>query len=152
MSTEDGFTSFAVLSLRSSVPPSRARACSPTHFARRSFHAPSPTIFILTPPFLACALSVGIAFSATGMSSRGTAAEAETTTVAIAAAEGKFIVTADGQPFAEVDYTTYAKPIIYPIYGPQQIPMTRNFPMCAGVKGEATDHPHHKSLWFDTAT
>src|SRR5690606_7798639 len=26
--------------------------------------------------------------------------------------------------------------------------MTRNYPMVTGVAGEATDHPHQRSLWF----
>ena len=62
--------------------------------------------------------------------------------------EGKFRVLVDGQPFAELDYQTYDKPIVYPIYGPGQIPMTRNYPMRKDVPGEANDHSHHKSMWF----
>ncbi|MEZ6116431.1 MAG: PmoA family protein [Pirellulaceae bacterium] len=58
-----------------------------------------------------------------------------------------YIVTVDGQAFAEVDCKTYAKPIVYPILGPDQMPMTRNRPM-KEVQGEADDHPHHKSMWF----
>ncbi len=42
----------------------------------------------------------------------------------------------------------YDKPIFYPIYGPGQIGMTRNWPMKERVPGEAHDHPHHKSMWF----
>jgi len=68
--------------------------------------------------------------------------------IAITAGDGKFVVTAGGQPFAEVDYRTYAKPIVYPILGPGQVRMTRNHPMQPGTPGEATDHPHHKSMWF----
>lgn len=68
--------------------------------------------------------------------------------IAITSAEGKFIITAGGEPYAEIDYTTYAKPIVYPILGPGQIRMTRNHPMQPGTPGEATDHPHHKSMWF----
>jgi len=61
---------------------------------------------------------------------------------------GKFRVLVGDQLFCEVDYQGYAKPIVYPILGPDQIPLTRNHPMQPGVKGEATDHPHHKSMWF----
>jgi hypothetical protein len=61
---------------------------------------------------------------------------------------GKYQVNVDGQVFAELDYSTYAKPIVYPIYGPGQVPMTRNYPMVLGVSGEATDHPHQKSMWL----
>ncbi|KAA5541063.1 hypothetical protein FYK55_19400 [Roseiconus nitratireducens] len=60
----------------------------------------------------------------------------------------KAVVTIDGQPFTEYRYTGYAKPILYPVYGPGQKPMTRNYPMVKGVDNEATDHPHHKSIWY----
>ncbi|MCA9148244.1 MAG: PmoA family protein [Planctomycetales bacterium] len=66
--------------------------------------------------------------------------------IQITPAEGKFVVDAGGQPFCEIDYKTYAKPIVYPIYGPGQVPMTRNNPM-KEVDGESNDHPHHKSMW-----
>ena len=46
------------------------------------------------------------------------------------------------------DFTSYAKPILYPLKGPGGIEVTRNYPMKTGVPGEATDHEHHKSLWF----
>jgi len=59
-------------------------------------------------------------------------------------------VEVGGKPFTAFDYGTYAKPILYPIYGPGQIGMTRNWPMKDGVKGEAHDHPHHKSMWITT--
>jgi hypothetical protein len=62
--------------------------------------------------------------------------------------DGKFRVLVEGQLFAELDYRTYDKPIVYPIYGPGQISMTRNYPMRQDVAGEANDHPHHKSMWF----
>ncbi len=62
--------------------------------------------------------------------------------------DGKFRILVDDELFAEVDYQTYDKPIVYPILGPGQIPMTRNYPMRKDVAGEANDHPHHKSMWF----
>ena len=50
--------------------------------------------------------------------------------------------------FTNLIYQGYDKPIFYPIDGPGQIGMTRNWPMNGDVEGEAHDHPHHKSLWF----
>ncbi|MAI35241.1 MAG: hypothetical protein CMM07_26690 [Rhodopirellula sp.] len=50
--------------------------------------------------------------------------------------------------FTEFDYRDYDKPILYPIYGPGQVGMTRNWPMKKDVVGEAHDHPHHKSMWI----
>lgn len=67
--------------------------------------------------------------------------------VKLTAADGKFQVMIDADLFCEVDYSNYAKPIVYPIYGPDQVPMTRNHPM-KDVDGESADHPHHKSMWF----
>jgi hypothetical protein len=57
-------------------------------------------------------------------------------------------VTIDGQPFTTYMHEGYAKPFLYPVYGPHQIPITRNSPIKKDVKGEATDHPWHKSIWF----
>lgn len=68
--------------------------------------------------------------------------------IKITEAEGKLIITAGDKLFTEYVYTGHAKPILYPIYGPHQIPMTRNYPMKEDVDNEARDHPHHKSLWF----
>ena len=68
--------------------------------------------------------------------------------VTITPHEGKMIVTVRDELFCEVDYRTHAKPIVYPIYAPGQIPMTRDYPMKRGTAFEETDHPHHKSMWF----
>lgn len=61
--------------------------------------------------------------------------------------DGNPVVSFDGKPFATLNWKDYRKPIIYPIYGPDQTPMTRNHPMKKGVADEADDHPHHKSIW-----
>ena len=61
---------------------------------------------------------------------------------------GKVEVKIDGKLFTEYHYKGYAKPILYPVIGPGNVPMTRNYPMKKGVKGEATDHRHHTSLWY----
>ncbi len=50
--------------------------------------------------------------------------------------------------FTEYIFGKYGKPILYPIIGPHGIGMTRNYPMRPDVAGEASDHPHHTSLWF----
>lgn len=50
--------------------------------------------------------------------------------------------------FTTFDYGSYDKPILYPILGPGQVGMTRNWPMKKDVEGEAHDHPHHKSMWI----
>ncbi len=40
------------------------------------------------------------------------------------------------------------KPILWPVFGPNGEKMTRSYPMIKGVKGEAADHIHHRSVWF----
>lgn len=62
--------------------------------------------------------------------------------------EGKINVNIDGKRFTTYDYSSYAKPILWPIIGPTGSEMTRNYPMKKGVAGEAEDHPHHKSFTF----
>jgi hypothetical protein len=40
------------------------------------------------------------------------------------------------------------KPVLYPVFGPGGRSMVRNYPLESGTVGEATDHPHHKSIWL----
>jgi len=59
----------------------------------------------------------------------------------------KFKVTFGDQHFATYNFSRKeSKPFLHPIYGPGEIRMTRDFPM-KETKGEADDHPHHKSMW-----
>ena len=62
--------------------------------------------------------------------------------------DGKIRVLIDEQLFTEYRYKGYAKPILYPVFGPQQLPMTRSYPLRTDIAEEAKDHPHHKSMWF----
>jgi len=68
--------------------------------------------------------------------------------VAVKDLGGKIEVKLGGELFTEYYYKGFAKPILYPIIGPGGVPMTRNYPIKKGVKNEATDHPHHTSLWY----
>lgn len=62
--------------------------------------------------------------------------------------EGDIVaVTIDGESFTNVHLAGFRRPILYPVLGPHQTPMTRKYPMEKGVDGEADDHPHHKSIW-----
>ncbi len=71
----------------------------------------------------------------------------ETPRITLKKLDGKVRVEIGGKLFTEYLYTGYAKPILYPVMGPQDLPMTRNYPM-KEVKGEASDHHHQKSLWY----
>lgn len=50
-------------------------------------------------------------------------------------------------PFFTYNYKNAAKPYLYPLYGPDNQLMVRNFPM-KDVQGEEHDHPHQKAFWF----
>jgi hypothetical protein len=63
-------------------------------------------------------------------------------------ADKKLKVFLGDQHFTTFDYGSHDKPILYPILGPGQVGMTRNWPMKDDVVGEAHDHPHHKSMWI----
>jgi len=60
----------------------------------------------------------------------------------------KVLVSVDGGPFTALVYNTHAKPILFPVHGPDGVTLTRNWPMVENVSGEDKDHPHHKSLSF----
>jgi len=68
--------------------------------------------------------------------------------VEITKTDGKAVITIDDELFTEYVFTGHAKPILYPIIGPHDIRMTRDYPMKEGVDNEASDHPHQKSLWY----
>lgn len=61
-------------------------------------------------------------------------------------ADGKLKVEINGHHFTTYDFKSQKKPIFYPVLGPQQLPMTRGFPMDT-KPGEEKDHPHQKSIW-----
>jgi hypothetical protein len=64
--------------------------------------------------------------------------------------KGKVTVEIEGELFTEYLYDGHgrAKPVLYPILGPGGARMTRDYPFKKGTPGEASDHPHHASLWF----
>jgi hypothetical protein len=39
-------------------------------------------------------------------------------------------------------------PVLWPVMGPGQTRMTRDYPFKKGTPDEASDHPHHAGLWF----
>ena len=49
--------------------------------------------------------------------------------------------------FTSYQAKKFAKPIFYPVRGPDGVFMTRSYPMVT-VDGEAKDHPHHMSMWI----
>ena len=72
----------------------------------------------------------------------------ETSQIRFEQHESRLAVLIGDDLFTDFVFKGYDKPIFYPIHGPGQIGMTRNWPMSPDVPGEAHDHPHHKSMWF----
>ncbi|MDR1924601.1 MAG: PmoA family protein [Planctomycetaceae bacterium] len=61
---------------------------------------------------------------------------------------GDYEVFVDGKFFARYMIDFEGTPIIYPIHGVNNKPMTRSFPMETSKDKESVDHPHHRSFWF----
>ncbi|MEM9480397.1 MAG: PmoA family protein [Verrucomicrobiota bacterium] len=71
--------------------------------------------------------------------------------IALKQDESSVDVTVNGEPFATVvfgDGKVRRKPVIYPVFGPEGQRMTRDYPF-KETEGEADDHPHHESMWFN---
>ena len=74
-------------------------------------------------------------------------AESEWKGVRILPDKGKLRIEINGKFFSNYVYEDVSRPFLYPVIGPNELPVTRNWPM--GFKaGEAKDHPHHRSLWY----
>lgn len=56
-------------------------------------------------------------------------------------------VEINGQLFTEYFFKDVPRPYCYPLMGPGEVAMTRNWPM-KNTPDEEHDHPHHRSLWF----
>lgn len=61
---------------------------------------------------------------------------------------GVVAATLDGEELLTLDYRNYAKPVIATFFGPNHVNLLRHWPMRDAAPNEATDHPHHKGLWF----
>lgn len=67
--------------------------------------------------------------------------------VTVREVDGKVRVEVNGSLFTEYHYQNVSRPFLYPVLGPGDLPMTRNWPM-KEAPGEDRDHPHHRSLWW----
>jgi hypothetical protein len=61
--------------------------------------------------------------------------------------EDRLRVEIDGQLFTEYFFSNVPRPYCYPLIGPGNVEMTRDWPMKT-TPNEEHDHPHHRSLWF----
>lgn len=61
----------------------------------------------------------------------------------------KVDVTINGQFFTSFLYPdSLEKPVLYPVFAPNQIDVTRGFPL-KPKPGDPKDHPHHVGIWFN---
>lgn len=56
-------------------------------------------------------------------------------------------IRVNGRPLGNYHYQKDSRPYLYPLFGPNGIRMTRDWPMKDAGK-EDKDHPHHRSFWF----
>jgi hypothetical protein len=97
----------------------------------------------LIPAFAGIMASVGVLLLAGCAHSRAGGAEG----VRILPEDGKLRVEINGKLFTEYHYKDTPRPYFYPLLGPDELPMTRRWPLESSTD-EQHDHPHHRSLWY----
>jgi hypothetical protein len=73
--------------------------------------------------------------------------KSQTSGVQITELPDRLRVEINGKLFTEYHFKDTPRPYCYPVLGPEDLPMTRNWPM-KDLPNETHDHPHHRSLWF----
>jgi len=109
----------------------------------RSSHSESASPRIVKP---------GLALVACAVASAATIALAQTPSaskegVQITQLADRLRVEINGKLFTEYFFKDVPRPYCYPLIGPGDAAMTRNWPM-KDLPNEDHDHPHHRSLWF----
>jgi len=67
--------------------------------------------------------------------------------VRITQLDDRLKIELNGQLFTEYLFKNVPRPYFYPVMGPGEAAMTRNWPM-KDTPNEQHDHPHHRSLWY----
>src|SRR5438552_1008617 len=68
--------------------------------------------------------------------------------VQITQLDDRLRIEINGEFFTEYHFKNASRPFLYPVFGPDGLPMTRDWPMKES-DNEEHDHKHHRSLWFD---
>ena len=68
--------------------------------------------------------------------------------VSISQLDDRLRIEINGELFSEYHFKDVSRPFLYPVIGPDGLPMTRDWPMKES-ENEEHDHKHHRSLWFD---
>src|SRR5438552_12014473 len=99
----------------------------------------SMTRMILTRPLLAFLAVAGLSVSSRSAESKEG--------VKITQLDDRLRIEINGQLFSEYHFKDVSRPFLYPVIGPDGLPMTRDWPMKEG-ENEEHDHKHHRSFWF----
>ncbi len=62
--------------------------------------------------------------------------------------EDSITVKVGGKLFTTYHKKSGAKPVMFPLLGPDQVELTRNYPIAKRKDTEKADHIHHRSFWF----
>jgi hypothetical protein len=92
-------------------------------------------------------IALGLLFFAGCTTNQSAAQPTEQRGVQISQLSDRLRIEIDGQLFTEYFFKDVPRPYCYPIIGPGQAAMTRNWPM-KNTPNEEHDHPHHRSFWF----
>lgn len=92
-------------------------------------------------------IGLGLLFLGECATDESLAQSTEQRGVRISQLEDRLRVEIDGQLFTEYFFKDVPRPYCYPVIGPGQAAMTRNWPM-KNTPNEEHDHPHHRSFWF----
>lgn len=103
---------------------------------------PRPALAVAAGLTLMCAAGVGT-------NSKASAAEPATSGKGVQITElpDRLHIEVNGRLLTEYFFKDVPRPYFYPLLGPGDAPMTRNWPM-KNTPDEEHDHPHHRSLWF----
>src|SRR5437016_12569675 len=91
--------------------------------------------------------SVVFILAAAGLLCPASAAESKNG-VQITLLDDRLRIEINGELFSEYHFKDVSRPFLYPVIGPDGLPMTRDWPMKES-DNEEHDHKHHRSLWFD---
>src|SRR5690349_17801082 len=89
----------------------------------------------------------GVLFLAACSTNQSAAQSNSAKGVQISQLQDRLRIDIDGQLFTEYYFKDVPRPCCYPLMGPGNLPMTRDWPM-KNVPNEEHDHPHHRSFWF----
>lgn len=94
---------------------------------------------------VACLVSGSARGQSTGLQTDSTSL---TPRIRIESTEQAVEVFFDNQLFTRLRTKEKSKPFLFPVLGPNQVQMTRQWPMEDSETSEPVDHPHHKGIWF----